>query len=192
LKSPPSISTNTTKQDDEDNRIPLLFIAPPVAASGLRGPQDDDAILCHLFVATGSAAEEHGDETFVKYQCMFDNDESRRRHEIDLPEAFLKEHQRIIMQNPVLRIPRCHHEHSFTFQKMPTSRFTPRLLPAPIGSESGTSKILTVRVISNALESKAELQGACMALDPMPRPNGLNPVQEMLIRCPGHPGHYVG
>jgi hypothetical protein len=33
--------------------------------------------FCHLFVATGSAAEEHGDETFVKYQCMFDNEQTQ-------------------------------------------------------------------------------------------------------------------
>ncbi len=84
----------------------ILFIfAPMVAASGLRGPRDDDAIFCHLLVATGSEAEEHGDVSFVKYQCHFEHDESIRKHEIDLPEAFLKEYHRIIMHNPVLRIP---------------------------------------------------------------------------------------
>jgi hypothetical protein len=51
--------------------VSLLLVITMVAASGLRGPQDDDVIFCHLFVANGSAAEEHGDEN-VKYQCMFD------------------------------------------------------------------------------------------------------------------------
>jgi hypothetical protein len=153
----------------------LLLIAPVVAASGLRGPQDDDnAILCHLFVATGSEAKEHGDETFVKYQCMFDQDESesRRRHEIDLPEAFLKEHQRIIMQNPVLRIPggaiTKHSVHvpdnadiTIHAETSPRRRLAPK---------SGTPRILTVRVIANGnaqpLESKAELQGRVYGVGP--------------------------
>jgi hypothetical protein len=108
----------------------LLLITPMVAASGLRGPQDDDAIFCHLFVATGSEAEEHGDETFVKYQCLFEHDESRRRHEIDLPEAFLKEHQRIIIRIPFFASPAVPSRSiPFKFQRTPTSRSTPRLLP---------------------------------------------------------------
>jgi hypothetical protein len=74
------------------------------SGQGLRGSQDD-AIFCHLFVATGSEAAEHGDETLIKYQCMFDDDEIRRRHHIDLPQSFLKEHQTLVMQNPILRIP---------------------------------------------------------------------------------------
>jgi hypothetical protein len=80
-----------------------------VAASGLRGPQDDDNAILAICSSPPVRKKEHGDETFVKYQCMFDQDESRRRHEIDLPEAFLKEHQRII-RIPFFASRRCHHE----------------------------------------------------------------------------------
>jgi hypothetical protein len=108
----------------------LLLITPMVAASGLRGPQDDDAIFCHLFVATGSEAEEHGDETFVKYQCLFEHDESRRRHEIDLPEAFLKEHQSRSSH------PRRGHHDAFRSNSRERRHHDPRrdFSPAPIGS----------------------------------------------------------
>jgi hypothetical protein len=150
----------------------LLFITPMVAASGLRGPQDDDAIFCHLFVATGSEAEEHGDETFVKHQCHFEHDESRRRHEIDLPEAFLKEHQRIIMQNPVLRIPGgAITKHSVHVPENADitihAETSPRRRLAP---KSGKPRALTVRVIANGnaqpQESKAELQGRVYGVGP--------------------------
>jgi hypothetical protein len=78
-----------------------------------------------LFVATGSAAEEHGDETFVKYQCMFDN-ESRRRHEIDLPEAFLKEHHNYHAESSSSHPRRCHHEDSVHVPKTRDITITPR------------------------------------------------------------------
>jgi hypothetical protein len=150
----------------------LLLITPVVAASGLRGPRDDDAIFCHLFVATGSAAEEHGDETFVKYQCQFEHDESRRKHEIDLPEAFLKEHQRIIMQNPVLRIPggaitknSVHVPENADITIHADTSPRRRLAPT-----SGTPRALTVRVIANGnaqpQESKAQLQGRMYGVGP--------------------------
>jgi hypothetical protein len=150
----------------------LLLITPAVAASGLRGPQDDDAIFCHLFVATGSEAEEHGDETFVKYQCHFEHDESRRRHEIDLPEAFLKEHERIIMQNPVLRIPGgAITKHSVHIPENTEitihAETSPRRRLAP---KSGKPRALTVRVIANGnaqpQESKSELQGRVYGVGP--------------------------
>jgi hypothetical protein len=142
----------------------LLLITPVVAASGLRGPQDDDAIFCHLFVATASQAEEHGDETFVKYQCLFEHDESRRKHEIALPEAFLKEHQRIIMQNPVLRIPGgAITKHSVHIPENADitihAETSPRRRLAP---KSGQPRVLTVRVIASGRgpsESKSILQG---------------------------------
>ncbi len=144
----------------------LLLIAPVVAASGLRGPQDDDAIFCHLFVATGSEAEDHGDETLVKYQCLFDDNESRRnKYEIDLPESFLKEHLRIIMQNPVLRIPGgTVTKHSVHVPENAAitvhAETSPRRRLAP---KSGTPKTLTVRVIANGnsqpQNSKSQLQG---------------------------------
>jgi hypothetical protein len=144
-------------------------------ASGrkLRG-SEDDAIFCHLFVASGLEAEERGDETLIKYQCLFDDneDESRRRHEIDLPQSFLKEHKRIIMQNPVLRIPGgvvtkqavLVPENSDITVHAETS---PRRRLAP---KSGTPKALTVRVIANGnaqpQESKAELQGRVVGVGP--------------------------
>jgi hypothetical protein len=155
----------------------LLLTTPMVAASGLRGPQDDDALLCHLFVATGSTAEEHGDETFVKYQCMFDNDESKRRHEIDLPEAFLKEHQRIIMQNPVLRIPGgAITKHSVHVPENADitihAETSPRRRLAP---KSGTPRALTVRVIANGnaqpQESKVQLQERVYGVGPNAQDN---------------------
>jgi hypothetical protein len=65
-------------------------------------PQDDDAGFCHLFVASGSQQKNTATEHLSSIS-MFDN-ESRRRHEIDLPESFLKEHH-LIMQNPVLSYP---------------------------------------------------------------------------------------
>ncbi len=150
----------------------LLLITPMVAASGLRGPKDDDVIFCHLFVATGSDAEEYGDETLIKYQCLFEHDESRRRHEIDLPDSFLKEHQRIIMQNPVLRIPGgAITKHSVHVPENADitihAETSPRRRLAP---KSGTPRALTVRVIANGnaqpQESKAELQGRVYGVGP--------------------------
>jgi hypothetical protein len=144
----------------------LLLSAPLVTASGqrLRG-SEDDAIFCHLFVASGSQAEEHGDETLIKYQCLFDDDESRHRHEIDLPQSFLKEHKRLIMQNPVLRIP----GGVVTKQSVLVpenadikvhAETSPRRRLAP---KSGTPKTLTVRIIANGnaqpQETKSQLQG---------------------------------
>jgi hypothetical protein len=145
----------------------LLLIAPVATASGLlRGSQDDNAIFCHLFVATGSEAEAHGDETLVKYQCLFDDNESRRnKYEIDLPVSFLKEHQRIIMQNPVLRIPGgTVTKHSVHVPENADitihAETSPRRRLAP---KSGTPKTLTVRVIANGnaqpQNSKSQLQG---------------------------------
>jgi hypothetical protein len=144
----------------------LLLIAPMVAASGLRGPQHDDAIFCHLFVASGSESRmEHGDETLVKYQCLFDEDERRRKHVIDLPQSFLNEHKRIIMQNPILRIPggvvtkRSVHipanaDITIHAETSPRRRLAPK---------SGTPTALTVRVIANGNaqpdETKSQLQG---------------------------------
>jgi hypothetical protein len=88
----------------------LLLISPMVTAFGqdLRGSQDD-AIFCHLFVASNpekeAGAEEHSDGTLTNYQCMFDDDVSRQKYEIELPHSFLKEHQSLITQTPILRIP---------------------------------------------------------------------------------------
>jgi hypothetical protein len=136
-----------------------------VAASGLRGRQDDNAIFCHLFVATGSEAKEYGDETLIKYQCLFDHDERRHRHEIDLPEAFLQEYQRVIMQNPILRIPSgAITKHSVYVPENADisvhAETSPRRRLAPTG---GKPRALTVRVIANGnaqpKESKTELQG---------------------------------
>jgi hypothetical protein len=100
---------NTTKQDDEDTRTSLLLIAPVVAASGLRGPRRRHAILA-ICSSPPVRKQRTRRRNIVKYQCMFDQDESRRRHEIDLPEAFLKEHQRIISRIPFFASRRCHHE----------------------------------------------------------------------------------
>jgi hypothetical protein len=151
----------------------LLLIAPTVSASGqgLRGSQDD-AIFCHLFVATGSEAAEHGDETLIKYQCMFDDDESRRRHHIDLPQSFLKEHQTLVMQNPILRIPggvvTKHTVHVPVNADITVHADTsPRRKLAP---KSGTPRALSVRVIANGnkqpRESKSELQGRVFGIGP--------------------------
>jgi hypothetical protein len=105
-----SLQQNISKQDDEDDRIPPHLNCTPLTAWNYCADlKTTTLVLLPFVVATGSAAREHGDETFVKYQCMFDN-ESRRRHEIDLPESFLKEHQRILMQNPSFASRRCYHE----------------------------------------------------------------------------------
>jgi hypothetical protein len=150
----------------------LLLIAPMAAGSGLRGPQDDDAIFCHLFVATASQAEEYGDETLIKYQCLFDYNESTRRHEIDLPEAFLKEYHRIIMHNPVLRIPGgAITKHSIHIPENADitihAEISTRRRLAPT---SGTPRALTVRVNANGnaqpQETKAELQGRVYGVGP--------------------------
>jgi hypothetical protein len=66
--------------------VSLLLVITMVAASGLRGPQDDDAIFCHLFVATGSEQKNTATKTSSTSACL--TTKSRRRHEIDLPEAF--------------------------------------------------------------------------------------------------------
>jgi hypothetical protein len=125
-----------------------------------------------LFVASGSEAEEHGDETLVKYQCLFDHDESRRRHEIDLPEEFLKDNQRLIMQNPVLRIPGgAITKHSVHVPENADitvhAETSPRRRLAP---KSGTPKALTVRIIANGnaqpQETKSELQGRVFGVGP--------------------------
>jgi hypothetical protein len=151
----------------------LLLIAPMATASGLRGSQDDNAIFCHLFVATGLGAEEDGDDILVKYQCLFDNHENRRhKYDIDLPESFLKEHERNIMQNPVLRIPggtvTKHSVHvpenaDITIHAETSQRR--RLSP-----KSGTPKTLTVRVIANGnarpQESKSQLRARVFGVGP--------------------------
>jgi hypothetical protein len=150
----------------------LLLIAPIATAFGLRGSEDDDAIFCHLFVATGSEAEGYGDETLIKYQCLFNHGASTRRHEIDLSEAFLKEHHRIIMHNPVLRIPGgAITEHSIhipenadiTIHAETSNRR--RLAP-----KSRTPRALTVRGMANGntqpQESKAKLQGRVYGVGP--------------------------
>jgi hypothetical protein len=151
----------------------LLLIAPIVTASGnsLRG-SEDNAIFCHLFVASGSEAEEHGDETLIKYQCLFDDDESRRKHHIDLSESFLKEHQSLIMQNPILRIPGgVVTKHSVYVPANADvtvhAETSPRRRLAP---KNGKPRALSVRVIANGnagpRESEDEIKGRVFGVGP--------------------------
>jgi hypothetical protein len=151
----------------------LLLSTPLVIASrrGLRG-SEDDAIFCHLFIASGSEDEEHGVATLIKYQCLFDDDESRHRHEIDLPESFLKEHKSLLMQNPVLRIP------GGVVRKQAVlvpenADITVHADTSPhrrLAPKSGTPKALTVRIIANGnaqpQETKSQLQGRVYGVGP--------------------------
>jgi hypothetical protein len=144
-----------------------------VIASGnsLRG-SEDNAIFCHLFVASGSEAEEHGDETLTKYQCVFDDDESRRKHHIDLPQSFLKEHQSLVMKNPILRIPggvvTKHSVHVPANADITVHADTsPHRRLAP---KRGTPRALSIRVIANGnvgpRESEDELKGRVFGIGP--------------------------
>jgi hypothetical protein len=61
--------------------------APMVAASGLRGPQDDDAIFCHLFVATGSESKRTTTKRSSSTSACLTTTKQTQA-DIDLPEAF--------------------------------------------------------------------------------------------------------
>jgi len=72
--------------------------------SQLRGADHDQALFCHLFVASAAVIDEA--ERVSKYQCMFDNDDNNGiMHEIDLPVDFLKDHESLILGTPILKIP---------------------------------------------------------------------------------------
>jgi hypothetical protein len=93
-------------------------------------------------------------------------------HEIDLPQSFLKEHKRLIMPNPVLRIPGCvvtkqsvhvpeNADITVNAENSPRRRLAPK---------SGTTKALTVRITANGTaqpqETKSELQGRVFGVGP--------------------------
>jgi hypothetical protein len=151
----------------------VLLIAPVVAAYGLRGSQDESAIFCHLFAATGSEAEEHGDETLVSTSACSTTTKVDAGMRSTSRKRFEGAHQRIILQNPVLCIPggavTKHSVHvpenadiTVHAETSPLRRLAPK---------SGTRKTLTVRVIANngnaqPQESEGQLQGRVFGVGP--------------------------
>jgi hypothetical protein len=160
-----------------------------VAASGLRGSGRralSFAICSSLTVRQKNTATKHSSSISA---CLA-IDESRRRHEIDLPEAFLKEHQRIIMQNPVLRIPAVPSAFRSRSRNADITIHM-RLLPAPIGSKVAVQ--ILIRVLPTVMpnrESKPASGPRIWCWTRCPSQHSLNSVQEMSFGA--HPGHYVG
>jgi hypothetical protein len=93
-------------------------------------------------------SKEHGDETFVKYQCMFD----RTKADAGMRSTFRKHFEgtnRIIMQNPVLRIPGgAITKHSVHVPDNADITIHAETSPRADWSEVA-QRILTVRVIAN-------------------------------------------
>jgi hypothetical protein len=153
-------------QDDET--LNPILLHHMVAASGLRGPQDDGYLLPFVRRHPVQESKRTTTETFVKYQHMETTTKQTLRS--TFRKHFEGGHQRIIMQNPVLASWRCHHETLRSRSRKHESRFTPRLPPdADWLTTEWQTGTLTVRVIANGNAQPGEQAGAaCVALDPMP------------------------